>query len=77
MIDINQKLLESRCREIVTQYSDILLLIQKEIETELEREEINEDTSFLTAKRYIRQRSIKEGITKLLAKLNKYSDGRK
>lgn len=76
MIDINKKLLEGKCREIVTQYSEVLLLLQEEISLEIEREEINGDSSFEYAKRYIRSRSIKEGMKMLLARLNKYSDGR-
>lgn len=77
MIDINKKLLDSKCRELVAQYGDVLQVLQEEIMAEIDREEINGDTSFEYAKRFIRQRSMKEGMKSLIARINKYADGRK
>jgi len=70
------KMLQSKCRQLVELNYDTLELVIKEIEDEVDRDRVEGETAFDYAKKTIRNQGMKEGLKLLRQKINKYADGR-
>jgi hypothetical protein len=68
------KFLQSKCREILQGNQGTLEHLINEIVTESATARVEGDTAFDYAKQTIRTQGMKEGLTLLLKKINKYAD---
>lgn len=70
----DDKVLSSKCREIVKNYDDVLKYFYDEIAKECHSIPINGDNAFIIAKECIRREAMREGaktiIKKITAKAN-------
>jgi urease gamma subunit len=69
----DKKFLQSKCRNMLKEYADVLELVQKEIMDDLEKDRVIGNSAFEYAKKTIRKEGMREGITNLIAKINKYA----
>lgn len=58
---------------MLKEYADVLELVQKEIMDDLEKDRVIGNSAFEYAKKTIRKEGMREGITNLIAKINKYA----
>lgn len=72
MANLEQKLLASKCRDIL-QNEDALRYILDLIDREV-TVDIDHDTAFGVAKASIRQKALKEGARMVITKINKYAN---
>lgn len=68
-----KKFLQSKCRNMLKDYQDVLDLISQEILSDLEKDRVVGHSAFEYARKTIRKEGIREGITNLIAKINKYA----
>jgi hypothetical protein len=64
------KFLQAKCRNILSEYGDVLLLLAKQLTEEADKEVVVGETSFEYAKKTIRKEGIKEGVKLFLNKIN-------
>ena len=70
----NEYEISSRCRNLITEYGDLLNFIIEEIETENEKLVINLDTAFGYAKATIQKEARKNGAKRVITIINKYAN---
>jgi len=71
MID---KLLQSKCRNLLKEYSDVIEHAEKEAVKRIDSERISGNTAFEYAKKSIRNEALKEGILLLRREISKYAE---
>jgi len=70
----NEKELQSRCRNLLTEYGDLLNFIVSNIEIENKILPTNLDSAFKYAKAYIERESRKQGARRVVSEINKYAN---
>ncbi len=73
-MNLEQKQLKSKCQEILRNYEEIFLFIQKMEEEKINKESKIGETEFETLKRTIYSEGIKEGIRRVLISINNLSN---
>lgn len=69
----NERIIEAKARLLEKDYSDLLDLVEREVLLSIDSENVEENTSFLTAKKMIRRQAVREGIKLFRSKIHKYA----
>lgn len=72
----DEKILSSKCRELIKGYEDVLKHFSEEIVNETTSMPIKGETSFSIAQEYIRREGIREGIKLMIKKINQKANVR-
>lgn len=73
MINYTERELKSKCMEILRQFDDVLKMIVNDEISKINSSAVNGEDSFQIVKKVFTNEGMKEGMRKILQKLNEYA----